>query len=341
LLIISVLIAWVILILIPFLINLRLAAGPARQAARLALSTQLSIVFTAIAALSILAVMIVILWQVSTSQIQQIGQSFQTVAEFNAERVGNNLEQQIVLLKSLWYDQNLMYGINTANVKYGFAAFRPETLDELRARDLEWQAALESSDLVREYTLNQQAQVLAGFVASNPNHTDLIVTDKLGGLIAGTSRKPPHFFYGDEEWWQAAWNNGEGGVYLGDLQFDPQTGLATLLIAVVVKDPQTRGSGQDAEAGTTVGVLAATYNIGLIQSDFSTLATSSGGPIELLSPDGLLIASPHTPPGQPTWDSLRDAGLLTDLQTGWDFGADATGRQAVIAHFSIPPPSAT
>ena len=227
-----------------------------------------------------------------------------------------------------------MYGINTANVRYGFAAYRPETLDQLRLDDLAWQTAPESSDLVHTYTLNQQAQVLAGFVGGNPNHSDLIVTDMLGGLVAGASRKPPHFFYGDEEWWQVAWNNGEGGVYIGQPQFDPQTGSATVLIAVVIKDPSTRGPAQDPEAGTSVGVLASTYNISLIQADFATLATSSGGPVELVTADGILIASSSflAIPNQPLWDDLRNSGLLTELSTGWAFGSDQAGLPAVIAH---------
>ena len=311
--------SWLLFILLPILINWRIG-----QTVRLNLSTQLSTLFTAIAGISIVAVMAVILWQVSTSQIQQVGQSFQTVAEFNAERIGNNLEQQITLLKSLWYDQSLLYGINTANVRYGFAAYRPETLDQLRLDDLAWQTALESSDLVHTYTLNQQAQVLAGFVGGNPNHSDLIVTDMLGGLVAGASRKPPHFFYGDEEWWQVAWNNGEGGVYIGQPQFDPQTGSATVLIAVVIKDPSTRGPAQDPEAGTSVGVLASIYNISLIQADFATLATSSGGPVELVTADGILMACslslapagpsaatrPACPPSSPILRSTPPPGVI-------------------------------
>lgn len=340
------LVLWFIFTLAPILISIvplrRLpalsavheAAGPLAREGRTrsaALSTQLTLLFTAIAAFSIIAVIVVILWQVSTTQTEQIGNSFQTVVEFNAERVGNDLEQQIVLLKSLWYEQTLMYGINTANTEYGFDLYRPETLDELRATDAEWQTAHENSELVRGYTLNQQAQILSSFEASNPRHSSLIVTDRLGALVAATDRKPAHFYYGDEPWWQAAWNDGQGGQYIGELEFDEETGQASILVAVVVKDPQTRGTGT-AEAGTTVGVLAATYDLSLIQQDFNSLATASGGPVELVTADGDLVASSVSVPGQAVWNDLRLSGLLSKGQAEWGFMNDALANPAIIAH---------
>ncbi len=344
--VISGLVLWFVLTLSPILISAILfrrlsalsgaqgttspSAGDGRTRSA-ALSTQLTLLFTAIAAFSIIAVIAVILWQVSNTQTEQIGDSFQMVVEFNAERVGNDLEQQIVLLKSLWYDQTLMYGINTANTEYGFDAYRPETLDELRAVDAEWQNAQENTEFVREYTLNQQSQILSSFEASNPNHNNLVITDRLGALVAATNRKPAHFYYGDEPWWQAAWNDGQGGQYIGQLVFDEGTGAASVLIAVVVKDPQTRGTG-DAEAGTAVGVLAAIYDLSFIQQDFNSLATNSGGPVELVTADGELIASSVSLPGQVVWDELRLSGLLRNSQTGWSFMNDDLANPAIIAH---------
>ena len=67
---------------------------------RLDLATQQSLVFTGISAISIVVVTGVLIAQIRASQIEQVGQNFQTLAEINAERVGNSLEQQIAALLS-------------------------------------------------------------------------------------------------------------------------------------------------------------------------------------------------------------------------------------------------
>jgi hypothetical protein len=86
---------------------------------RLDLATQLALIFTAISAISITLVTAVLIAQLRTSQIAQVGQSFQTLAEIDAERVGNSLEQQMNALASVSRQEvALVEGLTAANAGY-------------------------------------------------------------------------------------------------------------------------------------------------------------------------------------------------------------------------------
>ncbi len=298
------------------------------------LGTQLSLLFSFVSAGSILAVLIVVVFQIRGLQVRQIGQSFQSFAEFQAERVGNNLDQQIYLLKQLWRDQTLTYALNTANTTYGFAAFKPETLDKLRQKDIEWQASGEDSEFVNQYTLNQQTQILARFTTTNPRHSNLIVTDKLGALIGGLGNKPAHYYFGDEAWWKAAWNNGEGGIYIGDLTFDNETGTATVLIAMIFKDPSAAADSPDPEMGRRIGVLASTYNLEQIQGYFINPLSPSES-INLISPEGKMIASTSARAGDEAMPGLLAPGITAANTSTRTLGADANQRRELIANAPI------
>ena len=80
--------------------QVRLRPGAVRYA-RIDLATQQALVFALISTLSIVLVTGVLVVQIRTSQVEQVGHGFQTLAEINAERAGNSLEQQINALVSL------------------------------------------------------------------------------------------------------------------------------------------------------------------------------------------------------------------------------------------------
>jgi len=307
----------------------RLRPGAAYYS-RLDLATQLALVFTGISAISITVVTAVLIAQLRTSQIAQVGQSFQTLAEIDAERVGNSLEQQMNALASVSRQEvALVEGLMAANAAYPTSpAAARQVLQEREAR---WQAAPDNSPFVLQYRNSPQTLALSRFRGANTFHSNIFVTDRLGGLVAAQGQRPARFFFGDEAWWQAAWGDGWGGVYLGDLAIDPQTGVASLLIAVAAINPQTN---------QIIGVLASTYDLRAIQRDISVARPSDTGEVSLLSPDGWLIASPDSQMlGQPVWPSLLAAGILPldggpqqPPVSGWLLGADRRADAAVLAH---------
>jgi signal transduction histidine kinase len=306
---------------------------------RLDLATQLSTVFTGISAVSILVVTGVLIAQLRASQVTQVGQNFQTLAEMNANQVGNSLEQQIAALASLSRSETvLVEGLTLANA--GYPASEVESRRLLEERELRWQTSPEDSAFVLSYRSNSQTLSLSKFRRANAFHNNIILTDRLGGLVAAQGNKPANFYFGDQAWWQAAWS--QGGTYLGRLAIDPRTRSAALLIAVGVVNPQTN---------QIIGVLASTYDLSAIQHDISRAQIQSTGHVNLLTLDGQLIAGPVDElAGKLAWpDWLVPAIPLTKgdafagetptassgqvlAQSGWLMGTDRRGNAAVLAH---------
>ncbi len=248
------------------------------------LGTQLAIVFIGISAVSTLVVMVVLLAQTGTAQVAQVGQNFQTLAEINAERVGNTLEQQIVALQGLGRQSGVVTLITSAYRRYGARRGTPELVAELRQEEATWQTLNATSSLVTLYFNGPAGSEAHGFIGNNPGHSQILLTDVQGALIGASGEsKPAHYYYGDEAWWQAAFNNGLGDIYISQLQFDPATNATQLLIAVPIPSR---------EYDAIIGVAASIYQLDQLQASFAAqMATGIETDLDLLDNQRTTLAS--------------------------------------------------
>ncbi|RPI29569.1 MAG: hypothetical protein EHM70_15560, partial [Chloroflexota bacterium] len=306
---------------------------------RLDLGTQQTLVLTLISAGSILLVTGVLIAQIRSSQIQQVGQNFETLAKINGERVGNSLEEQINALVTFTRRESVIVdGLLQTNGKY--PATQAAALKFLEQLGQHWRASPDNSEFVLRYRNNAQTAELSKFRGADMLYNNLILTDRMGGLVAAQGPKPERFIFRNEVWWQAAWNHGQGGIYLGDLKIDPETKTGTIFVAISVLNPQTN---------QIIGVLASTYDLRSIQRDISIPKTQAAGNVRLLTRYGTVIAGPSPDvigtrewPG--TLESSSETGAGQDvgqvsgqigmLQTQGFMGTDDKGTAVVIAHAS-------
>jgi serine phosphatase RsbU (regulator of sigma subunit) len=294
---------------------------------RIDLGTQQSLIFTAISAFGIVIVTGVLIHQIHKSQLNQVGQNFQTLSQINIERVRNNLEQQIVVLNDLWRrEQVLLDGLKSANASY------PQDPEEVRQllveRERLWRTSPENSPFILNYRTNPQTHVLNEFRGNNLLHTNLLLIDQHGGLVAAQGEKPDHFSFEHTDWWQATWNYGLGGTYLGHLAIDQETNLATILIAVSIIDPKTN---------QLMGVLASTYQLRSIQAMVTTAESSIDGEMFLFHASGITIASTQEQLiGHVPWPRLFISGTLSARsESRWMYGQDYRDQESIIAYASL------
>ncbi len=301
--------------------------------ARIDLATQQSLVFMAIAATAIVAVSGVLIAQIRQSQIQQIGQNFETLAQINSAQARNTLQQQIDQLLSLGsHDRVILDGLAAANAEY--PASEEAALQLLREREQQWQTAPDSSEFVLKYRNNPQTEELNLFRGANLLHNNLLLTDRRGGLVAAQGERPVQFGYANELWWQEAWNQGRGGVYIGNLTTVPTTGRNAVFIVVGVLNPQTN---------QIVGVVASTYQMRHIQQDVSDTKSQVAGEVTLLTPDGIVVASTNAETvGQRVWPGLRISSVLFPGPPGvgtpgWLLWTDRNDDPAIVAYAPLSP----
>lgn len=298
------------------------------------LTTQLSLLFTAISALSIFIVTGVLVVQIRQTQIRQVGQDFETKAEVEAERVGNILERQIIDLSSLGQAPDILDRIEEVAAGYPGAEDKELIRAHLLEQEQRWRQADENSDFVLQYRTSPAVMVLTAFRGSHNSHRNLFLTDRLGGLVAAHGEKPERFYYGDEEWWQAVWDLGQGGVYLGQLTVDPGTKNISIFMAVRIISPKTFDP---------VAVLASTYELQAVQQLIDLANENSLQEVRLLSADGIVLAGPDQAEiGQPARPAL--AVNLSPAQAN-DGGASGwlldRQNQAVLAYSTLSSTSQT
>jgi GAF domain-containing protein/HAMP domain-containing protein len=123
----------------------------------------------------------------------------------------------------------------------------------MNAKDLKWRAADEADNnddpLVQEFLTNQAALELKEFQETFPENVEVFITDVYGGQ-AGTTNRTSDYYQADEKWWQAAYNDGKGAVYISQPVFDESVAALAVQIAVPIRRD---------EGGEIIGILRATY----------------------------------------------------------------------------------
>jgi methyl-accepting chemotaxis protein len=100
--------------------------------------------------------------------------------------------------------------------------------------------------------LNNATSVeLKKFQSIYPQNVEVFTTDKYGSILSATGRTSD-YYQADEEWWQKAWNNTRGAIYISAPTFDESAKTYTIDIALPITG---QGSSQP------IGVLHTTINI--------------------------------------------------------------------------------
>jgi len=185
-----------------------------------------------------------------------------------AVSVGNLLDAQINTLTTLSLNEALRSAVETQNHSYvGNADYIQATLN---VKDEQWRAADAANNnedsLVQQYLTNAVAQQLIEYQRTFPANAEVFVTDAYGGL-AGTSNRTSDYYQADEGWWQAAYNNGQGAVYVSDPEFDESANALAVLMAMPLRNRET---------GEIVGILRTTYLASALNTILSEPVAETG-----------------------------------------------------------------
>jgi len=138
--------------------------------------------------------------------------------------------------RPLWKNE-----VERSNLKYeemDSAAIIKYLLD----MDEKWIKSGEDSSLVQEYLNTVISNSILSILELRPNVSEMIITDKYGGLVAA-SGKTSDFYQADEKWWQEAYNYGKGSVYVSNVEFDDSTGKWCIIISVPIRDENSNVIG--------------------------------------------------------------------------------------------------
>lgn len=240
----------------------------------LTLSNKLLITFLGVVVAISLTFNIVLTATTTGALNNQVGQQLHSAADLHSTLLGDHINSQVDALRTLALDETIRQSVRAAN------ALKP-SLDEIIALDEQWQQAVAAhtiDPLINGRLNNSLSKDLLAFQQLYPENSEVFVTDQQGALVSATD-VTSDYYQADETWWQAAYNDSVGNVYISMPELDQSTGKLSILLAVPIYD--TRG-------GDLIGILRSTL---AIDNVLSILQSPIGqtGEADVLFPNGKML----------------------------------------------------
>jgi len=232
-----------------------------RQVMSGSLRTKLLAAFIGVSVIATSALGIYMYITTSNNLRGNLDRELSALAVSRATSIGDLLDKQINTLSTLSLDNVLLDAVKTQNNSYsGDSAAIQTTLDTY---DAQWRAADAEDNnnfpLVQTRLNNAVSQEVTKYRQTFPDNVEVFVTDVYGGLVGSTNRTSD-YYQADEEWWQNAYNDGQGGVYISQPEFDESANAIAVLIALPIRDSQS---------DEITGILRTTYILSPLASILS------------------------------------------------------------------------
>ena len=172
----------------------------------------------------------------------------QAESELTAEEIEDLLGVKIRFATHMAFNPSIVRAVDDQNDQ-------AIALAEIKQRDEVWKGAGgELNSLIRQITQNDVARYFQRRVENNSAIDEVFLTDNQGANVAAY---PPtsDYWQGDEEKWTASYNNGNGVVFIGPLEYDESTQKTQVQISapVISKDE-------------TIGVLVLGVSVDYLQA---------------------------------------------------------------------------
>ena len=231
------------------------------------MQSKLAVAFVALTAFAVAGVAFVIIQQVEEALTQRVGEGLRAEAQGQADVTNLFFHEKISQMQVLALTDIIQDGIETRNNSY--SGSDAEILAEIQRLDDYWINAPDDDPFIEQITtpfphINRTTFQLLDLRENLPDHIEIFVTDRYGATVAATNRLSD-YYQADEAWWQNAWNDGQGAVYISDPEFDESAGANALLIAVPVL-------GED--NNEVIGILRSTL---IVESLFDLLSDAQFG----------------------------------------------------------------
>ncbi len=152
------------------------------------------------------------------------------------------VEARISVVQQWASDPIVVQAVREANAS-------PRSRDEIQSIDRDWVEATGVTEFMRSLMDHPAARRLKELRSSNPEIQEAFLTDALGANVAITN-KTSDFYQGDEVQYLEAFNQGKGGIHVGELSLDESIHSYSIHVGVPVLDQ-----------GKPIGVLLAAVNV--------------------------------------------------------------------------------
>lgn len=163
-----------------------------------------------------------------------------------APEIKKILDEEKVTIQSLANEQTIVEETRIANERD-----KGITETERIKLDNTWINSKEVTPFMRAFLENKTALFLLAFQKTHPGYKEIFISDAYG-LNVGQTNKTSDYYQADESWWKDSFNNGDGKLLNGNVEFDESSQTESIPILAPVLDPLT---------GKAIGVLKAVLDV--------------------------------------------------------------------------------
>jgi len=253
-----------------------------RQFDQYSLRNKLILSFTLVAVFSVAAVTITTNALTQNVLTQQVGQAQQDLARQLAFETGQELEANVeILLSAATQFEEVVASFNDR-----YEGEQNAILEQILKLDNRWRAAADSDSLIQDVIDNEISNELREFQQRFPTHVELFLTDKYGANLAATNRTTD-YYQSDEAWWQSAFSQGAGKIFIGQPEFDESSQTYSIIIALPLY-----------QEGQIAGILRSTLAVTPLLENLTQVTRAGTTEIDLRLADDTILAGDPLIPGE-------------------------------------------
>jgi GAF domain-containing protein/HAMP domain-containing protein len=269
---------------IPFIaiaIVFALAIYVFRQFRDYSLRTKLIITFVAVTVVAVSTLAIVTNLSNRVRLTQDVGANLTAQAESRALIVGETLARELQGLQSFGLNKLIQDRVERSSTSY--TDDPTEIQSQIAFLDQQWRAAdaanNDNNPLVHGVLNEIISSEFRKYRDTFPENVEVFVTDQYGANVGATNRTSD-YYQADEDWWQGAYNNGDGAIYIGQPAFDESSETYASIIAIPLYSYNTN---------EIIGILRTTVDLTAITDVLAAVQIGQTGQVELYVADGQKI----------------------------------------------------
>lgn len=248
-----------------------------------------------------------------------IGSNFHEIARKESEYMRRVIEKEIDEVHSLAISPFVRKYVEDASLKYNNKT-NEEIIREINNIERIWPRLKGNSTILKDIMNNELAEYLTEYKnREGEEYAEIFITDAKGAVIAATN-KTSDYFQADEKWWEEAYNNGKGSVYLSDIDYDESAKVFALNFCIPIMDKSNK---------RVIGIITVITDIKHLFSGIINVHIGETGHSDLVSSDGTVIIDAISPPL--SWKISE--GLISKISAsrgGWTMDKDEHGINSII-----------
>ena len=290
------------------------------------LTTRLIIAFVVVSFITALGINQIVSRTVRSSLTESVGAYFVAQTGSLRSEINLYLHEKVGQLRALALADTLKDALEQRNSSY--VGSTQDILGQIQTLDEQWRTAADDDPLIRlvvepDDETNPAGYQLYDYLEEFPAHAEIFVTDRYGATLASTGRLTD-YYQADETWWQAAWNDGAGAIYISDPEYDKSAGVTALLIALPIYSE---------ENGEILGIVRSTLAVAELYDLVAALQLGATGHALLMDSNGEIVFEPDTERGVDSSelpDGLRRSFIVQDA--AFSIAQSESGNESVFGY---------